>query len=224
MADPAIRSRALRRPEDPLIALAGVAVLVLGMWLVRRGSVSEPERVVFLGVNDLPDTLYFVLWPFQQMGALLIGPVVAIAAAATRRYRLACAALLATAAKLVLERVVKDVVDRQRPGTSIGAEAHLRGDVSAAGQSFVSGHAVLITALAGLVSPYLSGRWKIVPWALVGLVMVARVYVGAHNPLDVICGAALGLAIAGVLNLVLGRPSATARATDSTPVDRSIGE
>lgn len=139
MVDRASRSRALRRPEDPAIALVGVSVLVLGMWLVRRGAVSQPERAVFLGLNELPDAFYSVLWPFQQLGALLIGPVVAIVAAATRRYRLAVAALLATAAKLVFERVVKDVVDRQRPGTSIGAEAQLRGDVSAAGQSFVRG-------------------------------------------------------------------------------------
>ena len=206
MAHSTVPRRAVRSHEDLVIALTGLVVLVLGMWVVRRGSVSDPERVVFRAVNGLPEALYAVLWPFQQLGAILVGPLVALVAAAARRYRLAIAALLATAAKLVLERVVKDVVDRQRPGTSIGAEAELRGDVSAAGQSFVSGHAVLVTALEGLVSPYLPGRWKILPWTLVGLVLVGRVYVGAHNPLDVVCGAALGLAIAGVLNLVVGRP------------------
>ncbi|HEV8163393.1 MAG TPA: hypothetical protein VGR74_02895 [Actinomycetota bacterium] len=36
--------------------------------------------------------------------------------------------------------------------------------------------------------------------------MGARVYVGAHNPLDVICGAALGVAIGSGLNLVVGVP------------------
>ena len=39
------------------------------------------------------------------------------------------------------------------------------------------------------------------------LVAITRVYVGAHNPLDVVCGAALGLVIAGVLNLLVGVPA-----------------
>ena len=133
-----------------------------------------------------------------------MGPIVAIICVLLKRYRLAIAVLIATVAKLVLERGVKALVSRQRPGTSIGADVHLRGDVSATGESFVSGHAVLIAALAGLIAPYLPGRWKIVPCVVVALVMVTRVYVGAHNPLDVVCGAALGLAIAGTIKLFLG--------------------
>ena len=74
------------------------------------------------------------------------------------------------------------------------------------GESFVSGHAILVGAMATLVTPYLHGRWRIVPWALLGMVMVTRVYVGAHNPLDVICGAALGIAIGALLNLAFGVP------------------
>jgi undecaprenyl-diphosphatase len=43
----------------------------------------------------------------------------------------------------------------------------------------------------------------------VGLVGIARVYLGAHNPLDVVGGIGLGLAIAGMWNLVLGVPAST---------------
>jgi glycosyltransferase 2 family protein len=196
----------VRRRGDALAAAAGLVVLALGMVVVRHGQVSGPEEGVFRAVNDLPGALYPVLWPFQQAGAVLVGPVVALVAAGFRKFRLAAMLLFATAAKLGLERVVKAMVSRRRPGTSIGADIHLRGDVSTGGESFVSGHAVLIAALAGVVTPYLPGRWKAVPWAIVALVMVTRVYVGAHNPLDVVCGAALGLAVAGCLNLIFGTP------------------
>ena len=143
-----------------------------------------------------------------------MGPAVALGAAMGRRFRLAVAALAATVGKLALERVVKLVVSRQRPATSIGPDVTLRGDVSSRGESFVSGHAVLVTALAAVVAPYLPGRWKLVPWVAAVLVMVARVYVGAHAPLDVVCGAGLGLAIGGVTNLVLGVPPRAAPAGD----------
>jgi membrane-associated phospholipid phosphatase len=204
-------TRWIRRREDVTALLVGLAILGLGMIAVRHGSVSGAEEAVFQAVNDLPGAFYPVLWPFQQLGAVLVGPIVAIVAAITRRYRLALAVLAATVAKLVLERVVKALVSRQRPGTSIGPDIHMRGNVTARGEAFVSGHAVLIAALATLVTPYLPGRWKVLPWVIVGLVLVTRVYVGAHNPLDVICGAALGIAIGAALNLAFGVPAPVAR-------------
>jgi undecaprenyl-diphosphatase len=106
--------------------------------------------------------------------------------------------------KLIVERLVKAVVTRERPAVSIGPDIIVRGDVPIHGESFVSGHAVLIAALAGIVAPYLPRRWRWVPYALAVAVLVVRVYVGAHNPLDVVCGAALGAALAGALNVALG--------------------
>jgi membrane-associated phospholipid phosphatase len=200
------RERYVRRPVDAATAATALVILVLAMLAVRNGSVSDLERSAFRTVNDLPAALYPVLWPFQQLGAVLVGPILAVVAFAFRRVRLGIALLLATLAKLGLERVVKEMVSRSRPGTSIGRDIHARGTVSLHGPSFVSGHAVLVAALACLVSPYLRGRWRILPWAIVVVVMFTRVYVGAHNPLDVIGGAALGVVIGECLNLIVGVP------------------
>jgi glycosyltransferase 2 family protein len=191
----------MARRDGLIVLIAGLAVLALGMVIVRDGTVPGWEESIFRAINDLPEALYPVLWPFQQLGVLVVGPILAVIALVLRRYWLALALFVATLLKLVTERAVKVFVSRERPGTSIGPDIHARGDVGLAGESFVSGHAVLVAAIAGVLTPYLPPRWKPVPWVLLGLVMITRVYVGAHNPLDVICGAALGLAIAAAINL-----------------------
>jgi membrane-associated phospholipid phosphatase len=127
--------------------------------------------------------------------------IVALGALALRRWRLAAALVLVVPFKLATERVVKLLVQRERPGTTV-ADAILRG-VHPAGLSFVSGHAIITFAIAGLLGLVLPRRWAIVGFVLATLNAVARVYLGAHNPLDVVGGAAIGLAIAATLDLVL---------------------
>jgi undecaprenyl-diphosphatase len=129
-----------------------------------------------------------------------------VLALAVRRYWLALAVLLAGVLKLISERVVKAAVSRERPGTSIGEDINTRGDVSVAGESFVSGHAILAAAIATVVAPYVPRGGRIALALVVLLVMFARVYVGAHNPLDVVCGAALGVVLGALINLALGAP------------------
>jgi len=120
-----------------------------------------------------------------------------------RRWRPALALLLLVPLKLVAERqVLKQLVERQRPGQT---EPHpvLRG-VPPAGLSFPSGHAIVAAATLVILWPYLGRTGRIVATLLAVGVGVARIYLGAHNPLDVVAGAGLGLILGALLTLVVG--------------------
>lgn len=187
-------------------AAAGLMVLAIGALLVGDGDVPGWERSLFHVVNDLPGWLYAFFWPGQMLGALAVVPVVAVVALVLRRYRLALAVVLVGVLKLVAERVVKAVVTRERPGTSIGSDINARGDVPLTGESFVSGHAILVAGLVMVVATYASHRTRVSLVAVVVYVMLARVYVGAHNPFDVVAGAGLGVAIGALVDVALDLP------------------
>jgi len=188
-----------------------LAVVCLCLFLVRDGDVSSAEQEVFRAINGLPDALEAPMVGVQYAGVAFVPFVVAAIAAVLRKWRLVVAALLVYPLKLIVEKVVlKELVYRPRPGTS-EPDAVLR-HVPAHGPSFPSGHAIVAFALAGIVAPYVSRGWRIVVFAGAVAVAFSRIYLGAHNPLDVVAGAGLGLLLGGLLMLLVGvHPSRRAR-------------
>jgi len=196
------------RPVPASLAVVGAAVLALSAWGARYENLHPVEMRVFRAVNRLPDWIYGPLWLPMQLGNLVVGSVTGLVVALLLGdWRVAIAVLIATGLKLVVERVIRSRMTafadvRQRPGTSEPG-AILRGDVPARGASFPSGHVILAAAIAAVLSSALGPGWVWLPWLLTFLVVLGRVYVGAHNPLDVTAGLGAGMLIGGVLEILL---------------------
>ncbi|HEX7246482.1 MAG TPA: phosphatase PAP2 family protein, partial [Actinomycetota bacterium] len=189
-----------------LVAMgAGFGVLVVCAIPASSGRVGALERSVFEAINGMPGALEPFAQAAQYLGVLAVGPVVAAVAVLARRPRLALAALLATAGKLLAERALWEVVQRERPAQT-QPNPIIRGDAATTGLSFVSGHVVLVTSLALIATAHLRGRWRMLPWLVVLVVAFARIYLGAHNPLDVVGGIGLGLTVGSAVNLAAGVP------------------
>jgi undecaprenyl-diphosphatase len=67
------------------------------------------------------------------------------------------------------------------------------------------------------IVPYLAWKWRYALLALPLVVAFARVYVGAHLPLDVVAGFAIGAAAASLTHLAFGIPVTTERRPRSVP-------
>jgi undecaprenyl-diphosphatase len=99
--------------------------------------------------------------------------------------------------------VLKEIFDRARPHVHmLVARPH--------SESFPSGHAATSFACATVIAAF-EPRLRVAVYVLAALIALSRAYVGVHYPLDVIAGAAWGVAVGlavlkGLLPLAEGRP------------------
>lgn len=201
-----------RRQSDVLTFAVGAFLLVTTTILASK-PLSDAEVSAFRGLNDLPDALRPVIWPLMQYGTIVTVPILCLVALAFRRYRLALAIAFAGIGVYLLARVVKLAVERGRPGALL-ENVHMREVFGAGSLGYPSGHAAVATALACTCAAYLGGWWLRATLLLAIVVPIGRMYVGAHLPLDVIGGAALGLMAGSLANLFLGVPEEPQRRSD----------
>ena len=182
-----------------------LVVLLIGATLATNPP-ADWEVALFRAVNDLTTWWGWVIWLIGLAGlALLAFPVAAVALFLLARHWRPPVALLGGGLILAAlgARVLKDVFGRPRPGELL-ADINFGYRIPMEGLGYPSGHTAVAFAIAAVLSPYLP-RWA--RWSLYGLAVLvgfSRVYMGAHLPLDVLGGAALGLLVGSAVNLVAG--------------------
>jgi len=180
-------------------ALLAAMGLGLAAASARSGQVRGPEHRIFRMVNQTSDVFTGparVIMPAGSVPAigaagLLVGVVCGP--------REAVSAAAAGASAWGAVRVLKPFVGRGRPAQLL-PDVRRRGPVPHS-LGFPSSHAAVSFGL-GLSVPG-TGRAHLAGVVAAGLVATGRVYVGAHLPLDVVGGAAVGyLSAAGIKRFV----------------------
>ena len=185
------------------IALGALLFALTFIWS-SAARPSSLELDVFGVINGLPDALTPVLIVAVQTGGLGAIFIFAALALLVWRPRLAGAILVSGLAVYVLAKVVKRNIERGRPVEYVN-DVIIHGPAQV-GLGFPSGHAAVAGAVATVVSPYVTLPVRIVVWTLAGLVVLTRVYIGAHLPFDTVGGFLLGWAVGSAVNLVAGTP------------------
>ena len=201
-AEGSVRERRLL--EWNVVVLSIASIVLLAASIAARADLTALETQVFRAVNDLPDAFYNPIWPLMQYGTFITIPALAVVALLFRR-PLALALALAGVGVYLLALLVKQIVELGRPGELLtGVEQR---EVFGEGSlGFPSGHAAVAAALSVVVAAHLSKRWTIAALVLGTVVLIGRLYVGAHLPLDVIGGVALGAVAGSAVNLIV-RPA-----------------
>jgi glycosyltransferase 2 family protein len=181
---------------------AAATLVAVTALAVHRGRVSPWEASAFRAVNGLPSSVYPAAWTCMQLGSFGAVPVTAGAAWLAGDRELAGRLLAGGTATWALAKLVKQVVRRPRPAALLTG-IHCRGR-PAAGLGYLSGHAGVAAALGAAALPWLGPRGRALVLIAIPAVGLTRVYTGAHLPLDIAGGTALGLAVDAALSLATG--------------------
>jgi membrane-associated phospholipid phosphatase len=180
----------MRQPLGIISGASALLVLVSTARNARAGGVSHREEHVFRAVNDLPNALHGPLWAVMQSGSLAAVFVAAGAQARRQPPARTAAVLLAGVGVWGGVKLVKPLVGRGRPSAELD-HVVVRGHAQS-GLGYPSGHSAVAATLAIALSHdrgVMAGACALGVATLTG---GARMYVGAHLPLDIAGGLAIG--------------------------------
>ena len=189
----------------------GLVGLVVTALVAASGSPGSTEVAVFRWFND-PQRAFgavmAIVNPLLRPVGLTVLIIAAVALLALTRsgvfWPLVTAAFAAGILAYVLDNIVKRIVDRGRPPAYL-TDVLVHGyPTDPRGSGYPSSHTAVAVAVVVGAWPWLNAPWRVCGVVAATLIGLNRMYVGAHFPLDIVGGVAVGL-IAGGIVLVVQR-------------------
>jgi membrane-associated phospholipid phosphatase len=201
-----------------IVVVVALAVVVVSARLAARPGAPEAQTALVVWFNHPPQplgALFAVVNPLLRplplivLAVMLAGWVVVQPGAARRRASVRALAGALLVAEL-LAQTLKRFVDQPRPTAVIpGLDVHGYPQ-DPWGRAYPSAHTALTVAAVAALWPFMSRAQRAAGLALAVLVPLNRIYIGAHWPVDIVGGAAVGLLAAALTWLVAARwPSAS---------------
>jgi membrane-associated phospholipid phosphatase len=177
--------------KNPSVQLLAAAILFILAWFLSRGAVmTDWEILVFNYIYGLPSFLTPLFLAVTQFGNIMFLILLVAVLIYKKRHDIAIKLLLGGALAYLITGVAKDLWGRLRPSEYLNdvivRELYVRGP------GFPSGHTALATVIAFMLAAYLPKKYHALIWVSLGLVMLSRIYLGVHAPLDIVGGFAVG--------------------------------
>jgi glycosyltransferase 2 family protein len=183
------KSRSLLKLPDYQLAVA-LVLFIISAWLARDGKMAEWEKDVFNVIYGLPIALTPVFLLITQLGNITVFFILAAVYFVKRQHHVVVRLFLNGLSAYLLAGVAKDLLGRPRPvELLVGVIGR---DVLTRGPGFPSGHVALATAVLLTIAHYSPKKYQWLAPAGIMAVAVSRIYLGAHAPLDVLGGFAIG--------------------------------
>jgi undecaprenyl-diphosphatase len=205
MTDPA--ARAPRMAVAGGVAAVSVVVLAGSWWFASRSGVPQAQAGIMRALNDPWGPIGVLLavtnplfrpWPLTVLSAVLVGWVLVSIRSRTGRVVVLRAGVTAFVVAEVVAQTIKRIAGEPRP-LAILADLDTHGyPREPAGNAFPSAHTAVTVGLVCAVWPWMRPGQRVTGAALVVLVPLNRVYIGAHWPVDLVGGAAVGTLAAAI--------------------------
>jgi membrane-associated phospholipid phosphatase len=203
------------RPVRAVAVLSAAAVVIaLSAWLATAENAERAQTGLVSWFNDPPQPVAAILAvvnplcrpiPLTLLSIAFVGWVLLTAGRASMRLEIVRALVLSVALTELMARVMKDLANQPRPMAVIrGLDTHGY-PVEPHGNAYPSAHTALFVGAACALWPWMRWPQRIVAAAIAVLVGCNRIYTGAHCPVDVVGGAAIGMFAGAITWLVATR-------------------